>query len=230
MNSFDTGNTGFMLVATSLVMLMTPGLAFFYGGLVGRKNVLGDHDPELRLDGCHDHALVDLRLLALLQRRRGGHHRQPGHGLPPRRGTRYAFRRRAHPAPRLHRLSDDVCHHHPGAHHRRFCQPRAFPGVPGLPRRMALPGLLPIRAHDLGRGPLGKVGGARLRGRHRGAQHRRNGGAGLGALRGSAAGRRQRAAQHSAGGAWGRDCSGSAGTASMPAANCGWTQSRGWPS
>ena len=29
-----------MLVATSLVMLMTPGLAFFYGGLVGRKNVL----------------------------------------------------------------------------------------------------------------------------------------------------------------------------------------------
>ena len=37
---FDTGNTGFMLVATSLVMLMTPGLAFFYGGLVGRGNVL----------------------------------------------------------------------------------------------------------------------------------------------------------------------------------------------
>lgn len=37
---FDTGNTGFMLLATSLVMLMTPGLAFFYGGLVGRKNVL----------------------------------------------------------------------------------------------------------------------------------------------------------------------------------------------
>src|SRR5712671_4037084 len=36
----DTGNTGFMLLCTSLVMLMTPGLAFFYGGLVGRRNVL----------------------------------------------------------------------------------------------------------------------------------------------------------------------------------------------
>ncbi|MCB2199806.1 ammonium transporter [bacterium] len=36
----DTGHTGFMLLATSLVMLMTPGLAFFYGGLVGRRNVL----------------------------------------------------------------------------------------------------------------------------------------------------------------------------------------------
>ncbi|QRN86210.1 ammonium transporter [Clostridia bacterium] len=38
--AFDTGSTGFMLLATSLVMLMTPGLAFFYGGLVGRKSVL----------------------------------------------------------------------------------------------------------------------------------------------------------------------------------------------
>ncbi len=30
-----------MLLATSLVMLMTPGLAFFYGGLAGKKNILG---------------------------------------------------------------------------------------------------------------------------------------------------------------------------------------------
>ena len=38
--TLDTGNTGFLLLCSSLVMLMTPGLAFFYGGLVGRKNVL----------------------------------------------------------------------------------------------------------------------------------------------------------------------------------------------
>ena len=37
---FDAANTGFMLIAASLVMLMTPGLAFFYGGLVGRSNTL----------------------------------------------------------------------------------------------------------------------------------------------------------------------------------------------
>jgi len=37
----DTGSTGFMLLATSLVMLMTPGLAFFYGGLASKKNILG---------------------------------------------------------------------------------------------------------------------------------------------------------------------------------------------
>src|SRR6476661_10046404 len=40
MPGLDTGNTGLMQLCTSLVMLMTPGLAFFYGGLVGRKNVL----------------------------------------------------------------------------------------------------------------------------------------------------------------------------------------------
>ena len=38
--SVNVGNTGFMLLCASLVMLMTPGLAFFYGGLVARKNVL----------------------------------------------------------------------------------------------------------------------------------------------------------------------------------------------
>ncbi|WP_455381537.1 ammonium transporter [Salinispira pacifica] len=37
----DSGNTAWMLVASALVLLMTiPGLAFFYGGLVRRKNVL----------------------------------------------------------------------------------------------------------------------------------------------------------------------------------------------
>lgn len=35
----DTGNTGFVLICATLVFLMTPGLSFFYGGLVRRKNV-----------------------------------------------------------------------------------------------------------------------------------------------------------------------------------------------
>lgn len=36
----DTGNTAFILIAAAMVLFMTPGLAFFYGGLVRRKNVL----------------------------------------------------------------------------------------------------------------------------------------------------------------------------------------------
>jgi Amt family ammonium transporter len=38
---FDTGTTTFMILSTSLVMLMTPGLAFFYGGLASKRNILG---------------------------------------------------------------------------------------------------------------------------------------------------------------------------------------------
>jgi Amt family ammonium transporter len=37
---FDTGTTAFMLVCVMLVLLMTPGLAFFYGGLARRKNAV----------------------------------------------------------------------------------------------------------------------------------------------------------------------------------------------
>jgi len=40
MADINTGDTAWMIVSTALVMLMTPGLAFFYGGLVRRKNVL----------------------------------------------------------------------------------------------------------------------------------------------------------------------------------------------
>ena len=36
----DTGDTAWMLMSTALVMIMLPGLAFFYGGLVRSKNVL----------------------------------------------------------------------------------------------------------------------------------------------------------------------------------------------
>ena len=38
--TIDTGDTAWMLTSTALVMIMLPGLALFYGGLVRRKNVL----------------------------------------------------------------------------------------------------------------------------------------------------------------------------------------------
>ena len=42
----DTGDTAWMLASTALVMLMTPALAFFYGGLVRAKNFL-EHDDDV---------------------------------------------------------------------------------------------------------------------------------------------------------------------------------------
>ncbi len=40
-HKIDSGDTAWILVSAALVMLMTPGLAMFYGGMVRRKNVLG---------------------------------------------------------------------------------------------------------------------------------------------------------------------------------------------
>ena len=36
----DTGATAFVLICTAMVMLMTPGVGLFYGGLVRRKNLI----------------------------------------------------------------------------------------------------------------------------------------------------------------------------------------------
>lgn len=50
-NPIDTGDTAFMLVSSALVLLMTPGLAFFYGGLVRSRNVLNTMMMSLILMG-----------------------------------------------------------------------------------------------------------------------------------------------------------------------------------
>jgi ammonium transporter, Amt family len=39
-STLDKGDQAWLLASSALVLLMTPGLAFFYGGLVGRKNIL----------------------------------------------------------------------------------------------------------------------------------------------------------------------------------------------
>jgi ammonium transporter, Amt family len=41
MGTIDIASTGFMLLAASLVMLMTPALALFYGGMATKRNILG---------------------------------------------------------------------------------------------------------------------------------------------------------------------------------------------
>ena len=40
MSTINSGDTAFVLICSAMVLLMTPALAFFYGGLVRRKNVL----------------------------------------------------------------------------------------------------------------------------------------------------------------------------------------------
>lgn len=47
----SSGDTAWLLVSAALVMFMTPGLAFFYGGLVRSKNVGGHHHAVIHRSG-----------------------------------------------------------------------------------------------------------------------------------------------------------------------------------
>ena len=203
----DTGNTAFTLLCASLVMLMTPGLAFFYGGLVGRKNVLAIMMQSFVSMGWTTVLVVGLRILALFLRRseeRHGllwNHRQPELGGPARHHARHAFAERHDPDARLLRLPDDVRHHHAGADHRRIYQPHHLQGLHAVSDGVADPGLLSVRPHDVGRrhpGGMGREGFCR---RHRRAQHRGHRRARFHSLRRQAQGRGPRSAQHSARGA-----------------------------
>ncbi len=47
----DTGDTAFLLISAALLLLMTPGLAFFYGGFVRFAQYPKHIDDELCVDG-----------------------------------------------------------------------------------------------------------------------------------------------------------------------------------
>lgn len=40
LEAIDTGDTAWMMISSAIVLLMTPGLAFFYGGMSQHKNVV----------------------------------------------------------------------------------------------------------------------------------------------------------------------------------------------
>ena len=55
----NAGDTAWVLMATALVMIMTPGLAFFYGGLVRKKNILGERPCNEGRSNNREHHLKD---------------------------------------------------------------------------------------------------------------------------------------------------------------------------
>ena len=73
----NSGDIGFMIIAATYVFLMTPGLAFFYGGLAQRKNVLNTcllytsdaaDDDVSSIYGTFVGIVGTLRIFAFIQR------------------------------------------------------------------------------------------------------------------------------------------------------------------
>ena len=151
----DSGNTAWVLASGALVLFMTPGLAFFYGGMVRSKNVLG-----MLMQNFFSMGLVSVLWAAVafsLAFGDGG--KFIGNfdfaGLskiaerqvrPP--GLRRRPSRLTHPPAGLLPLPVDVRHHHPRPDHRGDRRPGEVPGVGRVPRRLAPPRVRPG-------GPLG---------------------------------------------------------------------------
>ena len=172
---FDTGTTGFMLLATSLVMLMTPGLAFFYGGLAGKRNILG----------IMIQSFVSMGITTIMWFVCGYSLCFSGDALGGLIGNLdKAFMHGVNlnsPFPGNHNLPEFVFMAYqmmfaiitPALITGAFVNRDHFQGLPCLSRPLATARLLPFRAHGLGRRLACALGRARFRGRHRGACHRR---------------------------------------------------------
>ena len=89
----NVGDTAWLLTATGLVLLMTPGLSFFYAGMVSTKNVISTMLQSFIALGVIAPALGRRRLQPLLRRQLLRPHRRSADLLHvPRRRRRDASR------------------------------------------------------------------------------------------------------------------------------------------
>ena len=125
MPELDTGDTAWVLVASALVLFMTPGLAFFYGGMVRAKNVLAMLMQNFFAMGIVTVLWVLFGYsLAFGDLGNAGLHRQLRLRRPegPRRTAIVGH----DPDARVRRVPAHVRGHHAGADHRRDRRPHAL--------------------------------------------------------------------------------------------------------
>ena len=106
----SAGNTAFLLIAVTFVFLMTPGLAFFYGGLSRRKNVLNTMMSSIFIIGLASLMWVMIGYSLSFSGDNGGII-----------GTLQAVGLKgigADPGAFIRCFSDDVCDYHTGADYR----------------------------------------------------------------------------------------------------------------
>ena len=158
-----------MLVATALVLLMTPALAFFYGGLVRSKNALNTMMMSVAALGFVGVAWALLGYI-LAFAPGSARARRPVDGVPARGRPRAAGH---DPAPPVHGLPGHVRDHHGRAHLRRDRRAHALLRLPRLHHALEPRGLRAGRPLGLGRRLARQDRGARLRGRHGRPRQRR---------------------------------------------------------
>ena len=186
----NSGDTAWVLASTALVLLMTPGLAFFYGGMTRAKSTLNMMMMSFAAIGVVSILWV-IYGYSMTFGDTGGSFWGGLELLRPRRLRRSPHQQRRglrHPRAGLRRLPAHVRDHHARAHQRRHRRPRQVLHLGRVRRPLGDAGLLPGRALGLRlrhrgrrrqrdrRGVAGQPGCRGLRGRHGGAHQRRCGG------------------------------------------------------
>ena len=181
MPTINAGDTAWVLISSALVMLMTPGLALFYGGLVRRKNVLSTIMHSFFILGLVSVTWVLWGYSLAFGPDAGGGliGRLDWLGLRGRHRRAVRGLRADRPPPRVHGLPDDVRDHHPGLITGAFAERKRFKAFVLLHRRLVDARLRADRALGLVAGRLAlRPGRARLRRRHRRPPLERRGRAG----------------------------------------------------
>ena len=226
----NQADTAWMLMSTALVLLMTPALAFFYGGLVRSKNVLNTMMMSFVSLGVVGvlWALVGLLPGVLRARARwlGDLSFAGLNGVGP--GGQGHDSARA-----VHGLPGHLRHHHRGADLGRHRRAHALLGLRRLHLAVGAGGLQPGGALGVGRRLAGAVGRAGLRRRHGRARQRRPPRRSWRRwwwASGPATASRPSCRTTSPSSCWARACCGSAGSASTPAAPWPRARRRAWRS
>ena len=165
------GDLAWMMTAAGLVLLMTPGLSFFYGGMVQKKNVISTMLQSLM-------AMIVISIVWVVVGFSLAFGDDIG-GVIGNPSTFFMFRHvgtATHPdagtddsARHLRAVPSEVRDHHAGADHRIVRRARAVLGGRDVHRALQPDHLLPAGARDVASAGFSPpVGRARLRGRHGG--------------------------------------------------------------
>ena len=157
----DTADVAWLITATIFVLMMTPGLSFFYGGMVGAKNVISTMLQSFIAMGIISVLWVVFGFSLCFGDDIGGvignpftflmfeHVGGDVYTTPTGNILGGASGRCHHPLVSLCPVSDEVCHHHPLAHHRLFCRACQVLGLPVLYDFLLCSYLLPLGTHDM---------------------------------------------------------------------------------
>ena len=121
-DAVNSGDTAWILACCALVLLMTPALAFFYGGMARRKNVLSTLTLSFVFMALIGVQWVLYGYSLAFGEDIGGFIGGLNYlGLTGVGGAPNPDLRQDHSPRAFRRLPDDVCGDHPGSHHRRLC-------------------------------------------------------------------------------------------------------------